>query len=328
MAKRKTTEQFIQEAEMVHGKGTFDYSPTEYNGKDIPVEIICPNGHHFTQRPGDHLRGHGCKYCSGRALSNTEDFIAKAKSIYGDRYDYSPVDYENSSTQVTIICKKHGTFSITPNSHLRGVGCSECARLESKKPIFGIGVNDYDGQVKINGKHIKSYEMWRGLLKRLFSESALEREPSYKDVKVSQEWLYFSNFKRWFDAHSMYYHDKWHLDKDLLSRDKILVKKIYSPLTCAFLPSEINGALATQPKYRTDLPIGVRQADSGRFHAVLCSGIRKSKHLGTFDTIEEAFSAYKETKEAWLKFLANKYKSELDPRAYDALIAYEVRIDD
>lgn len=328
MAKRKTTEQFIKEAEMVHGEGTYDYTPTEYQGKDIPVEMICPNGHRFRQRPGDHLRGHGCKYCSGRALSNTEEFITKAKSLFGDRLDYSLVDYKNSSTHVTVICKIHGPFQITPNSHLRGDGCKECSRLASKKSIFGVGINDYEGQVKIDGKHIKSYEMWRGLLKRLFCEYTLKKEPTYKDVEVSQQWLYFSNFKKWFDEHSMYYHDKWHLDKDLLCRDKVLIKKIYSPLTCVFLPPEINGALATQPKYRTDLPIGVRQAESGRFHAVLCSGIKTSKHLGTFDSIEEAFLTYKETKESWLKFLANKYKSELDPRAYEALMAYEVRIDD
>ncbi len=327
MAKKKTTEEFIAQAKAVHGD-KYDYSLVKCNGKDVPVEIICPNGHHFFQRQGDHLKGHGCNYCTGHARRTTESFIEKAKEVHGDRFDYSLVSYKNSSTPVTVICKKHGPFKITPNSHIQGQICKECARLESKKPIFGVGINDYDGQVKIDGVHITSYNVWHGMLKRLFDPNALKKEPTYKGVKLCDEWYYFTSFKDWFDSHEIYFHKGWHLDKDLLCRALGLSYKIYSPDTCVFLPSEINGALATQPKYRTDLPIGVRQAESGKYHAVLCTGFASSKHLGTFDTIAEAFMAYKSTKEAWLKYLANKYKAELDPRAYNAIMSYEVRIDD
>ena len=38
------------------------------------------------------------------------DFINSAKSIYGDKYDYSKVIYKNTSTKVEIICPKHGSF--------------------------------------------------------------------------------------------------------------------------------------------------------------------------------------------------------------------------
>lgn len=328
MAKKKSTKEFVAQAEMVHGKGTFDYSLVQYNGKDVPVEIICPNGHHFWQRPGDHLRGHGCKICTGRNRQTTESFIEKAKKIHGDRFDYSLVSYKNSSTYISLICKKHGVFKITPNSHLRGEICKECARLESKQPIFGVGINDYEGQVKVNGVHIQSYTIWRDMLKRLYGPDANEKKPSYKNVKICDEWLYFTSFKDWFDSHEIYFHKRWHLDKDLLCRTLGLDYKIYSPDTCVFLPPEINGALATQPKYRTDLPIGIRRAESGKYHATLCSGLLNSKHLGTFNTINEAFMAYKKAKEIWLKYLANKYKTELDPRAYDAMVSYKVNIDD
>lgn len=326
--KKKTTEQFIREAEMVHGVGKYDYSEVEYVNSKSPVILTCQNNHRFPKIPSDLLRGSGCPYCAGLAPLTTEIFIEKAKKVHGDRFGYDLVDYKNSSSYVNIICKKHGPFQVEAHSHLSGKICKECARIESKKPIFGVGINDYDGKVKIDGKHIDSYNVWHDLFKRLFCESSLEKEPIYKDVKICDEWIYFSNFKEWFDTHSQYYHKGWHLDKDLLSRNKTLLKKIYSPLTCVFLPREINGALITQQKYRTDLPIGVRQAESGRYHAILCSGIKKSKHLGTFDTLEEAFAVYKETKESWLKLLANKYKSELDPRAYKALMEYEVKIDD
>jgi hypothetical protein len=44
------------------------------------------------------------------AKLTTEEFIAKAKAVHGDRYDYSKVEYVNASTKVCIICKKHGEF--------------------------------------------------------------------------------------------------------------------------------------------------------------------------------------------------------------------------
>ena len=42
-----------------------------------------------------------------------ERFIAKAKEIHGDRYDYSKVAYTTSKERVTIICKKNMVNSIS-----------------------------------------------------------------------------------------------------------------------------------------------------------------------------------------------------------------------
>jgi hypothetical protein len=44
--------------------------------------------------------------------------------------------------------------------------------------------------------------------------------------------------------------------------------------------------------------------------------------------MQEAFSAYKVFKEALIKQVAEKYKLQLDPRAYKALLNYEVNIND
>ena len=54
----------------------------------------------------------------------------------------------------------------------------------------------------------------------------------------------------------------------------------------------------------------------------------KQEHLGFFNTELEAFNAYKKAKEAFVKEQANKWKSQIDPRAYNALMNYEVDIDD
>lgn len=55
-----------------------------------------------------------------------EDFVIKANTIHGDKYDYSLVDYKDSYTKVKIICKEHGVFEQQANSHLQGSGCKIC----------------------------------------------------------------------------------------------------------------------------------------------------------------------------------------------------------
>ena len=57
----------------------------------------------------------------------TSAIIDRFKSVHGDLYDYSLVNYINDSTKVTIICKIHGSFKQTPGSHYRNKqGCRLC----------------------------------------------------------------------------------------------------------------------------------------------------------------------------------------------------------
>ena len=57
-------------------------------------------------------------------------FIENAKNRHGDKYDYSKVEYVNSTTKVCIICKEHGEFWQTPQGHVRGQGCPKCANIK------------------------------------------------------------------------------------------------------------------------------------------------------------------------------------------------------
>lgn len=62
-----------------------------------------------------------------------EDFIEKSKLIYGDKYDYSKVEYINNKTKICIICKEHGEFFIRPDMFLNGHGCKKCGIEEGAK---------------------------------------------------------------------------------------------------------------------------------------------------------------------------------------------------
>ena len=65
-----------------------------------------------------------------------EDFIRKSKNIFGDKYDYSLVDYKNENTLVKLTCKipGHGIFEQKPKNHFRGLeGCGKCVEEEKKE---------------------------------------------------------------------------------------------------------------------------------------------------------------------------------------------------
>lgn len=65
-----------------------------------------------------------------KRVVTTDSFIAEAKEIYGDRYDYSKVDYKNKEHRVTIVCPVHGDFQVYAREHLDGKGCPKCEKGE------------------------------------------------------------------------------------------------------------------------------------------------------------------------------------------------------
>lgn len=55
-----------------------------------------------------------------------EDVLARCKQIYGDKYDYSKINYINYDTKIVVICSKHGEFEIRPDHFFSGCGCPKC----------------------------------------------------------------------------------------------------------------------------------------------------------------------------------------------------------
>ena len=117
----------------------------------------------------------------------------------------------------------------------------------------------------------------------------------------------------------------------VISRQDLLVKgnKIYSENTCVFIPPEINSVLIKSDKIRGKHPIGVYWCNTKKvFVAQVSKNKGKSEHLGLFKTELEAFNAYKEAKESFIKEQAEKWKGKIDNRAYNALMNYTVEITD
>jgi len=61
-----------------------------------------------------------------------KEILAEFNKIFGNKYDYSMLEFKNMSTKVTIICSVHGEFRISPSDHKKGVGCRKCY-IDSQK---------------------------------------------------------------------------------------------------------------------------------------------------------------------------------------------------
>lgn len=137
---KHSQEEFIRMANEVHN-GKYSYEKTVYQGTTKDVVITCPIHGDFEQNAGVHLQGHGCPDCGqeswhSQMVSNTEDFIERAREMHGNEYDYSLVKYVNQMTKVKIICKKHGVFEQTPHSHLHWQGCPKCSSSIGERRIM------------------------------------------------------------------------------------------------------------------------------------------------------------------------------------------------
>lgn len=168
MPTKLTTEQFVQKAIAVHGD-RYDYSKVEYVNNNVFVKISCRSHGAFEQTPRCHLSGRGCRLCGfdvtfSSKRHDIDKFLSIANSIHGETYDYSLVNYRNSTEKVEIICKIHGSFMQSPNGHTNKSspsGCPKCKydKLRHNTKIFVCESRkihgekyDYSQTIYINAK--------------------------------------------------------------------------------------------------------------------------------------------------------------------------------
>ena len=187
--------------------------------------------------------------------------------------------------------------------------------------VYGVGkIGSGKYKAIIKGECVAQYLTWNSMLDRCYSARSKVKRPAYKGCTVSEEWLNYQNFAKWYDDN--YYElegQEMALDKDILIKGN----RIYSKDTCIFVPRNINSLFIGTNNKRDNLPIGVQLLHDGRFMA-MCSSEGKAKNLGRFNTATEAFGYYKEYKESYIKLVADMYKGVIPSRLYDAMYRYEI----
>lgn len=109
--------------------------------------------------------------------------------------------------------------------------------------VYGLGfygVGNYTA--RINNKKTEQYIKWFSMFVRCYDEGYQERQPTYIGCSVSDEFMDFQNFAQWYDRAIYDCEYPLELDKDLM----IEGNKVYSPMSCCFIPKEINNALRSK----------------------------------------------------------------------------------
>ena len=231
-------------------------------------------------------------------------------SRYNNRFD---IDVYFPEYEYTIIHAEYGNFK---------KGNIKCPY---ERRVYGVGyIGEGKYKVKENGKTTKCYETWHSMLRRCYDEKYQEKKPTYKNCNVQEEFHNFQNFSKWFEENYYeIYGQKISLDKDILYKGN----KTYSTQCCIFVPEKINSLFTKRQNHRGDLPIGVAH-HKDKYEVCCNNGNGKSIYLGLYDTIDEAFQTYKIFKENIIKEVANEYKDLIPIKLYNALINYQVEIND
>ena len=223
---------FITKSNKKHNN-KYDYSLVIYINNKTKVKIICPIHGIFEQRPDNHLHN-GCPYCSNNLKSSKDKFEEKSNIIYNYRFDYSLVVYVNNSTKVDIICKYHGIFKQSPNSHLSGHNCPHCNNIKKRlRNIEEISKRKFDGLQIIPNFNRNACEM--------FEEISLKEGIHIQHAMNGGEY-HIKELGYWVDGYDkennvVYEFDEKHHFKNgkLKEKDIIRQKEIENYLKCKFI---------------------------------------------------------------------------------------------
>ena len=176
-----------------------------------------------------------------------------------------------------------------------------------------IGVGEY--KTGTNTKHTEEYQNWTCMIRRCYDEKLKERYSAYYgDCFVCDEWHNFQNFARWWNENIYRVGtERMHLDKDILFDGN----RMYSPNTCVISPQRINMLFMKKPN-KYNLPNGIKPSSKGRYESKY-----NGKHLGVFDSIEDAVMAHDIAKSEALIQIANEYKDKIPNNLYEALINWK-----
>lgn len=226
-----------------------------------------------------------------------------------------------------LVLKYEGNAKVT----IRFLNTGACRVISTKALVLGT-VRDYTlptvfgvGILGTRNVNKACHTIWSSILRRCYYEPHKKDFPTYIGCVASESFKHYPSFEAWCEKQKGFGCKGWHLDKDLLVKGN----KVYSEDTCCFVPAEINTALVTCRSARGEFPLGVKwEGKTKKFRADMNKGKHGRIFLGYFNTPDEAFLAYKEAKEGYLKDLATLWKDDLDTKAYEALMQYKIEITD
>lgn len=152
---------------------------------------------------------------------------------------------------------------------------------------------------------------WHGMWDRTTNG----REKAYDDVTVCKEWEDEDKFIEWFKKNWVDYDGTICLEKDLL----VVNNKEYSPDNCCLVPYAINMAIKIPNAVSMGGVVSYDKDHKGWKIRFTADG---KKYDTRRKTKESAIECYFERKDKAVKELAEKYKNNISPKVYEALLEY------
>ena len=189
-----TVETAIERFREIHGPDRYDYSKfTEIKGAHSPLTIICHRHDEpveTTMTVWHHIKSRrGCKSCTAHSVRlNRERFLARAKPVWGDRFDYSNTVVTGIKNVVTFVCTDCGEeCEQTPDGHFTG--------REPCRTCYPAGTSGLEGEL---AAFVEAVAQERGLKvernrRGLLAKSNLEVDIYLPDLKLAIEFngMYF-----------------------------------------------------------------------------------------------------------------------------------------
>jgi hypothetical protein len=187
------------------------------------------------------------------------------------------------------------------------------------KLVCGVATNDADYEVDsiVNGvRYIcPFYLRWKSMLSRCYKNDGGYKRRTYLNCTVCDEWLTFSNFKKWMETQDWQGKE---IDKDLISKGN----RIYSPEFCVFVDRLTNSFIVNSEKSDS---IGAAICKKTHKFQVRCrnpfSGERE--WLGLYHSANQAHEVWRNRKHEFACMLADM---QSDERAAMALRSRFLRI--
>lgn len=145
-------------------KNLEQYSILKYKKQN---EVIVQNKYGICSPfAGDLLKGHLPYIVS--ALNKTDYFINQAQEVHKSIYTYENTTYSSYNVKLTVTCKYHNDFLITPHALLDGGGCAKCAHIKngvmhSENPTGWNKTNWYNSALRskrFSGFKVYLIECW------------------------------------------------------------------------------------------------------------------------------------------------------------------------
>lgn len=161
--------------------------------------------------------------------------------------------------------------------------------------VYSVGINDswYPVNSKVDGVVVRCpfYVRWCNMLKRCYSKPYQDKYPTYIGCSVDDEWLTFSNFRRWMESQDWRGNE---LDKDLIQPGN----KVYSKDKCVFLDQALNSFIQDRLDGNKAHMCGVDfYKKNSMFRASTNNNMtRKKEFLGFFTTEHSAHLAWRKRK--------------------------------